>query len=248
MKFLQTLEGYDYILLGLKFLSLGHQGLLLGEILLEVIVAQLLIDFELVVKFLHGLLIALPYVAGVLLGHVAYFLKLGLELAHFGEHTVYIIGIRAHFHKFVDDFLFAVIVGLELCLKSCSLGRFFLLDDTQQFLERLFVRVGRRHKRFGVVTLDSFVGLALGAHIFIAQRVELLFRRATSSAGISAASRPESRVTSSSISGLVSERRTVWSVSAASVGSASAGVSPSDTVWAEGSDFSGVSATAALSS
>ena len=62
MEILKTAERYDDIGLAVEKLGLLAEKLFLGQIFLEVIVAELFVDLQLVVEALAGFLIFLPYV------------------------------------------------------------------------------------------------------------------------------------------------------------------------------------------
>ena len=173
MQRLETAESGDYILLAAELLSLGHKGLLLGKVFLEVIVAKLLVDLKLVVIFLDSLLIALPEVSRKRSGHLADLLELGLHVAHLLEETVGVVHVGTHLIDLVDDSLLAVIVVLLLRLHGCALFGFLLLDGSQERLEALLHRIGLRLERLGLIAgLDK--SLALAALLLVADRIELL--------------------------------------------------------------------------
>ena len=105
----------------------------------------------------------------MLLGHLAYLLKLSLEFTHLGEDTVDVVSIGTHSHELVNDLLLTVEISLQFGFDGCTLGSLFLLNDSCQFFECLLRLVDSRHECLGIVTLDSHVSLALGPQFVIAE-------------------------------------------------------------------------------
>ncbi len=120
---------------------LVEKKLLFGQIFLEVIVAEFLVDFPLVVECFHGILIVFPYRSGVLWRHFAYLFEFALYLLDTLIVTVDIVSVGAKSFKFVDQgFLFVKISGLT-CFYFGSLTRFLLFDGGKGSLEPFFDRI-----------------------------------------------------------------------------------------------------------
>ncbi len=90
---LQPLECQDDVFLLVELLGLlAEEGLQL-EVLAEVIVAEVFVDFQLVVELLHGSLVILPQLCGLCGRYFADFLELGLYLLDARESAVDIVGV-----------------------------------------------------------------------------------------------------------------------------------------------------------
>ncbi len=170
MQALQASECCDHILLFGQFAGLVEKKLLFGQIFLEVIVAEFLVDFPLVVECFHGILIVFPYRSGVLWRHFAYLFEFALYLLDTLIVTVDIVSVGAKSFKFVDQgFLFVKISGLT-CFYLGSLTRFLLFDGGKGSLEPFFDRI------FGVSECFAlFAGFILTAECqLIVECIELL--------------------------------------------------------------------------
>ena len=93
MEVLQALECQDYVFFGIELLSFLTEHRLEFEIFLEVIIAEVFVDLQLVVELLHGLLVGFPLVGGFGCGHFANQFELSLYLFHTGECAVHIVGV-----------------------------------------------------------------------------------------------------------------------------------------------------------
>ncbi len=175
MEFLQTAEGCDDILFLAKFLGLSDKEFLFRKVLLEIVVAQFLVNLEMIIEFLNGILIALPKIGSHGSRHLADFLEIILEVAHLLEEAVCIVDITAHFDNLRDDFLLALIVLLLFGLDCSALLGLLLLDGRKEGLEGFLCLVGLRLECFRLIAcLDEC--LTLGALLFVADGVELLFQ------------------------------------------------------------------------
>ena len=175
VELLEAAEGGNHVVLSAELLGFGHEKCLLRKVLLEIIVAELLVDFELVVEFLHGVLIALPELGGNGGGHLADFLEFILQVANLLEEAVGVVHVAAHFENLLYDGLLAVTVFLLLGLDSRTLLGFFLFDGCKKGLESLFglIRLGLEGLRLVTGLDESF---ALAALLLVADGVELLFQ------------------------------------------------------------------------
>ena len=132
VKVLQAaVRGYD-VFVGKQGLGFGKECLFVLKVFLEVIVAQFLVDFEVVGVVLAGLLEAFPYRCLLHGVYVAYGVELVLQLAVAGEGAVYVVGVFCQGVYFVDYGVLALEVGrflgFLLC-NPCSLFGTKTLDD-----------------------------------------------------------------------------------------------------------------------
>ncbi len=127
----------DNIFVGKQGSSLGEQGFFVFEVLLEVIVAKFLVDFEVVGVVLASFLETLPnrsFLHGV---NIADSVELVLQFAIASESAVYVVGVFGQCVDFVDDSVFAFeVCSLDSFLLGhpCSLFRFQSLDDEGEFV------------------------------------------------------------------------------------------------------------------
>lgn len=85
MEVLQTAVCGNHVLFGSEAAGFGKKYLFLGEVFLEIVVAEFLVDFKIVGVALAGFLEALPH-GGIFRGvYVANGIELVLELAVAGE-------------------------------------------------------------------------------------------------------------------------------------------------------------------
>ena len=137
MEVLKAFECQDDILFVVELLGfLAEEGLQF-EILAEVVISQVLVDFELVVELLHGCLVVLPQVGCFGGGYLADFLELGLDFLHAGEGAVHIVGVGRYGVEFLNEGEFACEVLVTLLLLGGSQGGFTLADGVHHRLELL---------------------------------------------------------------------------------------------------------------
>ena len=124
MEFLQAPISRDDIFFGCEAYGFVEQQLFAVEIFLEIVVAQLFIDFEIIAVALAGILETLPH--GCFFGR-SYFadgVELVLKLAVAREGAVHVVGVFSEGDNFLDDFVFTFeIFGLDGFLFGC-VGRF----------------------------------------------------------------------------------------------------------------------------
>ena len=106
VKLLQLVESRDYIVVGGKLLG-GFAEFFLGlEILLEVEVAELAVDFDLVVETLYIELISAVYIPEGRCGHRPHILPAILDFAESGESGRHIVAAVHQGLEFFDNGLF----------------------------------------------------------------------------------------------------------------------------------------------
>lgn len=203
MELLQPLECYDHVGLGIEFLGFFTEQLLGVEVFLEVVVAQILVDLQLVVEPLYGCLVAFPLVGQLLGGNFASGLEFLLQFAEAGEVLVDIVGVAGHVVELGDYGVLLLEVGLAFGFDGGQMGGFLVLDHVEQRLEAFFGFVGGRCESLFFIAFFNECGF-FGFQFGVAQRVELLFSRLTSSRLISAPSLAAISSAISSICSLVS--------------------------------------------
>ena len=174
VEFLKAAESHNHVGLLNEFLSLAYEKFLFGKVFLKIVVAELFVDLELVVEMFYGVLISFPEFGGNGGGNLTDTLEFGLEILEFGEETVYVVGVGAHFVEPGNNFALAFLVFSLPRFGFGSESRFLVADFGKTELEFLFGRVGLRHESSGVV---AGLGkcLAFGALLAVAEHVELLF-------------------------------------------------------------------------
>ena len=166
MQFLQFVERFDHRRLQHERLGLLAQGHLLLVILLQVQIAQLLVDLDEAVEILDVQVIGLPQILDVLQGHDAGLLPALLQLAEFGkgmvERLVRIDQLLQFFDNSQLDLQVLLLLGFEIGDE--------LVAATAVLLEQLLeLHLDAVHCRceilFGAAFLDEFAacGFDLGA-------------------------------------------------------------------------------------
>ena len=171
MEFLQLVECLDNRRLEQQGFGLLTEGHLLLVVLLQIEVAQLLVDLDEVVEVLDMQVVGLPQVLDLLLGHDARLLPALLEFAELRERMVERLVRIDQFLELLDDLEFdlevALLLGLEVGDELVAAAAVF----TEQLLElRLDAIDGRCEILLGSPLLDEAAAgsLNLGA----AQTVE----------------------------------------------------------------------------
>ena len=138
VKVLKAFERYDNISFFGKFFSLFAYELFYFKVFLEIIVAQLFVDFELVVVCFNGFLILFPLLGCNSRRHFSHIFKFLLQFFETIECAIYIIGISCQCLDFVKDFsfLFKVILAFNfLCSKQHC---FLFFYNVERFFKLLF--------------------------------------------------------------------------------------------------------------
>ena len=158
VKQLQLLEGGHHVVVGEQgFGGLAQSGFLL-EVLLEVVVAQLLVNLQQVVEVLDASLETLPQARYGSRGKLAGLFEGLLQLLEAGILLVDIVRIGGNrFHLF-QNLLLAGQILLALFLERGGICGLFLAEYSQQRFERLFLLVGCGDElRLGVTGSDESI-------------------------------------------------------------------------------------------
>ncbi len=117
MEFLQAAVRGNHVFKFGKSSGFFEQELFLGEVFLEVVIAEFLVDFEIVGEAFAGFLEALPHARVLALLDVAHCIELVLKLAVAGECAVYVVGVLCERENLFDDGVLALKVsGLDCSL------------------------------------------------------------------------------------------------------------------------------------
>ena len=165
------MERFDHRRLQHERLGLLAQGHLLLVILLQVQIAQLLVDLDEAVEILDVQVIGLPQILDVLQGHDAGLLPALLQLAEFGkgmvERLVRIDQLLQFFDNSQLDLQVLLLLGFEIGDELVAATAVLL----EQLLELHFDPVHcRREILFGAALLDEFA--ACGFDLGTADAVE----------------------------------------------------------------------------
>ena len=151
------------------------QALLDFQILLEVVLAEFVVQLQQVVEFLHIELIVFPQFVHLGGGHEGYFVPLLLQLL---ELSVVLVGVIGRFHQFLqlfDDGELYLQVHFPLFLLFGGQFAPLFFDDGHDILEFFFRRVRGGNKVFGRASV--FNELFLGRFLFsVVQLVEGLLQ------------------------------------------------------------------------
>ena len=133
--FLKTAECREDITRISEFLSLYAERFFLFKILLKIIVAKLLVDFESVIELLAYCAVSLPENVDFLRIHCTYFLELSLKILKQRVLLTDTVGIRRNGIHLIKDFLFLCKVVCHLLITSHNHNCTSFFLNVQKFFQ-----------------------------------------------------------------------------------------------------------------
>ena len=108
---LELLECENHVFFGCESLGIGDDLLFVGEVFLEIVVAEFLVDLPLVIELLDGCLLAFPYIGRGGFGNLSYCLEFGHQLLYARVEASYVVGVGSNLFNFGNDGFLALEVA-----------------------------------------------------------------------------------------------------------------------------------------